>query len=711
MILVFVFGKNTSLYAQYDIREDFTLAEFDIMDELYEDAAKKFLKILKKDPDNCNFNYRLGYCYLHIPGKKSEAIPYLEKAIVNTSPDYKEGIFKETTAPTIALFYLGQVYRISNRLDDAIAAFRKFKDLNEDDYFQTERIDQEINSCERAKRLQLELIDYKTENLGDKINNKLNNMRPAVSDDLSTLAFTTINDEGYKDIYISTRSKDGTWNRPKNITDDIGSLGDCYTADLNQDGTELIVVQNDGVVADIYYSKFEFSEWSRMKKFKGKINSKYLETFASYSRDGKTLYFTSDRKESMGGLDIFRMEMDENGKWAKPENIGSDINTIFDEETPIMADENTMYFSSQGHDNMGGFDIFYSRKTSGGGWSSPVNIGYPVNTTDDDLGFAPIENGDYAYYFQALPDGYGALDIYKYEIFSENHQRNIVLKGQVNLYANEIGNLTKYSITLKETNTGDVLASVYPDAKGNFIQMLNPGSYQILFDVDGYEQRQEYIYIPVGYPQDDYLLNVTLAQLDIPEQEEETPLLTAETTEVPDNTIEPSTDTYQDYSSNYSGSASYTIQICATKNPPDLSRLSNANGVKVIPGKDGFNRCITGEFNNLSDANKTLQDLREKGFTDAFVNKITRYYGETPFTVTGNKNGYTIQIMALKRPVESTYFKNINGVKVSKGDDGYYRYTIGEYKVTTDARQYVVEVKQKGYADAFIRKLSSISNY
>ena len=700
LIIFFTLRVN----AQYDARGDYYDAEFDIMDELFEDAVKKFLKVLKTEPDNSNFNYKVGYCYLHTPGKKTEAIPYLEKAIVNTSPDYKDGVFKETTAPTEAIMLLGQVYRISNRLDDAISTFKKFRDVNEDTYLD-EKIDQEIKSCERAKSLQQDIIDFNAENLGDKVNDKYNNFRPAVSDDLSTMAFTTINDDGYKDIYVATKSKDGSWNRPKKITDDIGSLGDCYTADLNEDGTELIVVQNDGIVADVYYSVFEFSEWSRMKKFKGKLNSKYFETFASFSRDGNTLFFTSDRTESMGGLDIFKMEMNEKGKWGKPENMGGEINTIFDEETPIMADENTMYFSSEGHDNMGGFDIFKIQRMPGGGWSKPENVGYPINTTDDDLGFVPIENGDYAYYFQSLDNGYGGLDIYKYEIFSESHLRNVVLKGTVNLYANEIGNLTNYSITLKESTTGDVLASIYPDSKGNFTYVLNPGSFSIFFDVEGYQQKTEYIYIPEGYQQDNYLFSTTLDQIAVAEPEEDTTMLIA------DNVYEDVTENIEKPANNYSGNASYTIQICATRNAPDLSRLSNANGVKVIPGNDGFNRCITGEFYDLSSAQNTLKELKEKGYTDAFINKITRYYGDTPITVTGNKNGYTIQIMALKHPVEASHFKNINGVKVSKGDDGYYRYTIGEYSVTADAKEYIIEVKQKGYVDAFVRRLSSISNY
>jgi len=156
-----------------------------------------------------------------------------------------------------------------------------------------------------------------------------------------------------------------------------------------------------------------------LEKLNNNINSKANETHACITDNGKTLYFTSDREGGFGGFDIYKSELDANGGWGAPQNIGATINSYLDEVTPFISeDSNTLYFSSQGHYNIGGFDIFKST-LKGDSWTKPENLGYPFNTTDDDVFFFPLQNGKIAYYSKFKETGFGENDIYRIEIFEQ----------------------------------------------------------------------------------------------------------------------------------------------------------------------------------------------------------------------------------------------------------------------------------------------------
>ena len=157
------------------------------------------------------------------------------------------------------------------------------------------------------------------------------------------------------------------------------------------------------------------------RKAKYNINTSANESHACISDDGLTLYFTSNREGGYGGYDIYKSEIDSKGKWGPAVNLGPEINTIFDETTPfITEDGKTLYFSSKGHFNIGGFDIF-SAKKNGDSWSKPENLGFPFNTTDDDIFFFPLKNGSIAYYSKYKETGYGENDIFKIQIFEREN--------------------------------------------------------------------------------------------------------------------------------------------------------------------------------------------------------------------------------------------------------------------------------------------------
>lgn len=210
-------------------------------------------------------------------------------------------------------------------------------------------------------------------------------------------------------------------------------------ASVSIDNTEMFVTvcNSPGVIGqcDIYFTNYVDGFWRDLQNMGDSVNTEFWESQASISSDGKTLYFASDR-DSLTGQDIWKITREEKGKpWSKPIKLGPEINTDRDEKSPfIHPDNNTLYFSSQGHDNLGGFDIFYSRIKENGGWSNAKNIGYPINSDADDLGFFVSTDGTTAYFSSnKLKDiGMGGYDIYYFPLYEEARPKKVLfMKGEL----------------------------------------------------------------------------------------------------------------------------------------------------------------------------------------------------------------------------------------------------------------------------------------
>lgn len=216
----------------------------------------------------------------------------------------------------------------------------------------------------------------------------------------------------------------------------MGVDGDVYSTGLSRDGKELIIYRSDSYDGNLYSSRFVNGKWTPIKKLNDQINTKYWESHGSLSYDGKVLYFTSNRKGGYGDLDIYKATRDNImlDNWKNVQNMGPEINTPYNEETPFISEDGkTLFFSSYGHYNMGGYDIFYSNLLDNGKWSTPLNMGYPLNTTDDDVFFMPIKGGTFAYICRYYPDNYGRTDVLKIELFSDQHPRKFLLKGVLSI--------------------------------------------------------------------------------------------------------------------------------------------------------------------------------------------------------------------------------------------------------------------------------------
>ncbi len=455
--------------------------------EEYSDALPYYLDLLKIFPDNNNLNYRIGRCYLNIPGEKHKAIEYLEKAVKDISLKYRENSLRETHAPLEAYFYLGDAYRVNNQLDKAIAAYKYFLEHLDPKKYDKQVVEDQIQACLNAKELQAHPLYLAEKDLGKPINSRFSDYRPAVSGNQQVLVFTR--KLPFYDAVFFSQKENGVWTPPINLTPQLGIDQDFYSASLSWDGKTLYLYKNDQYDGNLYISKYDGTRWSKVIRLNDHINTKYWESHACVTKDGNTLYFTSNRKGGYGGLDIYVSHRDSSGDWGPPQNLGPVINTKYNEETPFISEDGkTLFFSSRGHFNMGGYDIFYSNLLENGEWSKPLNMGYPINTTDDDLFYQPVGEGYYAYISKFSDQGLGKMDIFKIEIFSAEHPRKFLIEGKIDTRTVPIPvSNNKIFVSLLNEDMSDTLQSVNPDTTGHYSFTTVAGEYHLAIGGEGFK--------------------------------------------------------------------------------------------------------------------------------------------------------------------------------------------------------------------------------
>ena len=395
------------------LQETFLEAEFFFMNEDYSDALSYYLQQYEKLPDNSNLAFRIGVCYLNIPGKKNLSVDYLERASKNMSAKHKEGTINQIAAPYETLYNLAVAYRINYKFDKAKETFRRYSEtLLPDDSENIDFINHEIVVCDMAKALIANPVVYSEENIGDLLNDEKANFNPVISADGKSFAYMV--SLKFYDAVMFSRLVNGNWSPPINITPELQSDGDFYISCLSADGRLLLLSKDDNYNSDIFSSTFDGTTWTKTEKLNKNINTKYWESHGFISDDGKQIIFASDRPGGFGGLDLY-LSQKVNGDWGAAVNLGPEINTPFNEDRPfIIENGKTLFFSSQGHENIGGYDLFRSDIQTNGLWSNPKNLGYPVNTPDNNIFFMPVGNGKSGYYsvFKEL-EGFGKEDIYK----------------------------------------------------------------------------------------------------------------------------------------------------------------------------------------------------------------------------------------------------------------------------------------------------------
>lgn len=506
-------------FAQVDNAKYFQ-AEDLIEDGNFHKALEIYQQLLEESPNNANLNFKMGFCYLNTATEKTKAIPYLEFAAKHITDDYKELASKEEKAPIEALFFLGKAYQVNYRFDDAERVFFELKQQISADQTQfLKEIDNQLAACQYARLLMKTPVEMTVSNLGKNVNTEFTEHSPVISGDETTLIFTSKRkgntggiktDDGqyFEDIYIS-ELEGKKFGLAKQISNNINTNGHEASIGLSFDGSILFIYRDDNGDGNIYQSKRSGSDWGVPEPLPRTVNSKYRETHASMSFDGNEIYFTSDRKGGFGGLDIYRVRKLPNGSWSRAQNLGPNINTPLDEEGPYLHPDGTsLFFSSEGHNTMGGFDIFVSYiDQENDKWLKPENIGYPINTPDDDVYYVPSVDGRRAYYASYANNSIGYYDIFRIDL-SESHVRNqTVIAGIARVNTREY--LIDGIISISTMN--DELVGVYtPDEeKRRFLAILPRGHrYKVLFESSNFDSFEKIIEVPeFAYDQSGKVVN------------------------------------------------------------------------------------------------------------------------------------------------------------------------------------------------------------
>jgi outer membrane protein OmpA-like peptidoglycan-associated protein len=451
----------------------------------YEQALPLFEQIIKAGSQDPLVHYKAGVCYQKSANLTDQikAIPYFDFALKNS-----EGL------PVITHFDLGELYLKNEDIGEGLASFEMYKRLTPTDKKAQALVERAMDMARNAQTFMSVPRDFTVHSMGGAINSAYTEYNPVVSADESVLAFTALRpntgktrsgEKFIEEILIST-NQSGSWSTPQVVP--IFSDYNVGTAGIFPDGQKMLIFIGGATdQGNLFQVSKAGTEWSKPSLITPTINSIALETTASITPDGKTIYFASDRKGGKGGLDIYKTTLQANGTWSAPVNLGAPVNTEANEDAPfIHPDQKTLYFTSEGHNSMGGRDIFKSSLTNKG-WTNPENVGYPVNTTANDNYFTLLADGRRAYFSSDRKGGLGAQDIYYIDMPESSNVPLTMIKGRI-LDA-ETNKPIPTKIYLIDNETDKKLDFVYnPDPEtGAYLVILPPAkNYDMVIESEGF---------------------------------------------------------------------------------------------------------------------------------------------------------------------------------------------------------------------------------
>ncbi|MBX2958590.1 MAG: PD40 domain-containing protein [Flavobacteriales bacterium] len=484
-----------------------------------------YRELLKSYTNDAMINYRIGECYLDLK-EWQLAVEYIQNA---------KKINPKVT-PELG-YKLGYALHRNNQLDLAEAELKEYKSnlKKKNPLYDADKI---LAQVEFAKKMMLAPVKVEISNLGKNVNSRGGDYAPSLTADGQTMIFTSrradtkgggVDKAGdykyYEDIYLTKfDSTINDWTKANPIEGKLNTEGHDASLSISPDGNQIYIYRNDGSVyiGDIFVSKKRRSgAWGEPTALDKQINSSYFESSASLSADGTKLYFVSERQGKKYGAngkgDIYVVEKISRTVWGEPRNLGSVINTPEDEISVfIHPDGKTLFFSSKGHLSMGGYDIFSSRLQMDGTWSTPENLGYPINTVDDDVHFVLSTDGKIAYYSTVREDGLGERDIYQidlknYDLLKGTQKNLSIVKGSIEA---KLDGLRLEAVIEFKDEKGELISTINTEETGDFLATL-PGNikYSATISALGYKAQTINFDLPIG-EEKTYILvkNIVLEQ-------------------------------------------------------------------------------------------------------------------------------------------------------------------------------------------------------
>jgi len=509
LVLLFAFTTANAQKKQPAIKpysaDEFKLAKKDAEGYYkaynYQPALKIYDRLVITEPGNAEFNYKLGMCYLNTNIAKKKAIPFLEFASNANTKD----------KPKDVLFDLGKAYHYAEMYDKAIETFEAFRLEKGGKVDAKMKFEQWVEWSHAAKKLVETPVAIRFESLGKSINSTQADYRPIMGAADTVIYFSSkrkgtmgglMDDfgESPSDVYYFTQT-DSAIAKSKNAGINLNTEFYEETLFLNAAGDQMLIYR-EGPEAngDIYFAEAKGKSWEKPNLLAPDFKTKVLETGASMSPDGMTLYFSAEAVDGKTGKDIYVCTRSSSTNWSKPEKLQGPINTDGDEDNPVMwVDGKTLFFSSTAHGSMGGLDIFKSyRVNPSEGFGAPENLGYPINSVYDDYNLALSCDGKTGFLSAVRDSGLGDYDLYKIHL-----EKSIVntpmcwVKGRgiTNIGSAAKGALVSVTDSISGVQLVEMEAN---EATGRFDLALPPGDYKILLKHPKAGRIESNLHIEVG---------------------------------------------------------------------------------------------------------------------------------------------------------------------------------------------------------------------
>ncbi len=467
----------------------------------------------------------------------------VEKGDIETAIFYREKMIDVAKrVPIQEYFYLASMQMATGKYESCLKNAKRYLDSPLANSQFSPGAKKMIQNCVFALRAMKKPVDFNPINLGYEVNTEMPEYFPSITADDSTLLFTRMVKDNLaplgnkqEDIFITTKSGESTWTQSELISSSVNTRYNEGAPTFSSDGKYVIFVgcetgakgdyeygngRTGKGSCDLFYSQKSGDKWSQPVNLGSPINTKNWETQPSFSSDGKTLYFirglTFDRqRRSPDNQDIYSTHITKEG-WSKPVRLSSTINTPFREESvQIHPDGQTLYFSSNGHQGMGGLDIFMSRKDENGNWSKPVNMGFPLNTYMDENSILISSNGNLGFFSSNRPGGYGSLDLYSFKLSDEFKPiPTTFVKGFV--FDEDDHNPLEASFQLTDLNSAKIVSEIISNAvSGQFLLAL-PTNIEMAFHVEkeGYSfVSKNFSFSDLEETEDGYVLNIPMRKI------------------------------------------------------------------------------------------------------------------------------------------------------------------------------------------------------
>jgi flagellar motor protein MotB len=460
-----------------------------------EKAVSEFNKAIKEEPTFIDAMIQLAAIYYEME-RFAEAEGVFEKAIA-----------LDKVYNTKSIYVLGIAEMKQEKYMEAVAHFDEFLALEKKNEALLEKAEKHKRTCLFTQKAKANPVPFHPVNLGDKINTTHAEYLPSVTADESVLVYTRrIGDQ--EDFYMS-KKVNGVWQAGEPL-DEINTDENEGAQSISADGKLLVFTgcnrKDVYGSCDIYFSEAVNGRWTKVANMGSAINSKARETQPSLSADGKAIYFASDRPGGFGEMDIWVSKRNENGDWQTPVNLGATINTKGIDRAPYLhQDGQTLYFMSDGHEGMGGHDLFFSRLENSQ-WSTPQNLGYPINTEADEATMVVSLDGQTAYFVSdrnkegergklAEYQGKIDLDLYSFPVYEAARPQPVTYVRAKVRDAETRKNLPKAKVTFVDLATAQTPAYALTDADGEFLiclplgknYSLNVNKEQYLFHSENFE--------------------------------------------------------------------------------------------------------------------------------------------------------------------------------------------------------------------------------